>query len=154
MGSFSLYSTPPDLSVCPSAAASGAFSLNAHLSPDSAAQPHHVETVPLLVFHVLEVVLTEPELGLFPTVFREQQEVQASISQLPMWILSTGFTLVIDLWARWEWRAADGSAGASKAEGKEYLQSGPLPRLTASCLFSRAAVMGSISGQGKSSGQR
>lgn len=153
MGSFSLYSTPPDLSVCPSAAASGAFSLNPHLSPHSAAQPHHVETVPLLVFHVLEVVLAEPELGLFPTVFREQQEVAGIDFTVPhvdlVHMLHLG-----DLWARWESRAADGSAGARKAEGKEYLQSGPLPRLTASCLFSRAAVMGSISGQGKSSGQR
>lgn len=39
------------------------------------AQPHQVEAVALFVFHVLEAVLAEPELGLFPVVFRERGEV-------------------------------------------------------------------------------
>lgn len=41
--------------------------------PSSArpAQPHQVEAVALLIFHVLEAVLAEPELGLFPIVFGE-----------------------------------------------------------------------------------
>lgn len=105
------------LSLLPLATLSGSPSLNTHpLRAPDPAQPHQVEAVALLVFHILETVLAEPELGLFPIVFREWGEVPGVDFVVPnvdlVHILHLG-----NLWARWEWR--EGGLGWGKRSNRE-----------------------------------
>ena len=84
-----------------------------------------MEAVALLVFHILETVLAEPELGLFPIVLGEWGEVPGIDFVVPnvdlVHVLHLG-----DLWARWEWRERGPCRGKrSNREGAPLLRTPP-----------------------------
>ena len=84
-----------------------------------------MEAVALLVFHILETVLAEPELGLFPIVFGEWGEVPGIDFIVPnvdlVHVLHLG-----DLWARWEWREGGSCRGKrNNREGAPPLRNPP-----------------------------
>lgn len=83
--------------------------------------PHQVEAVALLILHVLEAVLAEPELGLLPIVLRERGEVPGIDFVVPdvdlVHILHLG-----DLW-----KAVDGSVGARRAGERGAPSQDPCP---------------------------
>lgn len=105
-------------------------------------QSHQVEAVALLKLHILEAVFAEPELGLFPIVFREWGEVPG----IDLIVPNVDFVYIFHLGDLGDKVGKEGKESSVEQGIRKQGSTGKTPPLlTASCSFSKAAVVGSIS---------